>query len=125
MKKTNRFLLFVAGGALLGLAALALAFGAPSGYAQQDVPPMFVPTPPPTVEPLPPQPGQILSGVIDGLPSGMMLVEGDILIQTTDFARRYALPQPDGANAPQGTYEVNTWPNGLVPYEFDANVTAA
>ncbi|MCA9934219.1 MAG: M12 family metallopeptidase, partial [Anaerolineales bacterium] len=84
-------------------------------------PPMPMPTPPPTVPALPPQPDQVLSGVVPGLPQGMMLVEGDILIKTSDFTRRYNIP---GSNAPQGTYEVNTWTNGLVPYEFDANVTA-
>ncbi len=122
MQKFNRFWLMLAGGVVFALAALALAFGTRPGYAQQAVhEPPFIPTPPPTVPASPPQPDRILSGVIPGLPDGLMLVEGDILIKTGDFARRYNF---SNGNAPDGTYEVNTWPNGIMPYEFDANVSA-
>lgn len=123
MQTYHRFWFLLAGGVVIALMALALAFGARPGYAQQAVhEPPFIPTPPPTVPASPPQPDRILSGVIPGLPDGLMLVEGDILIKTSDFERRYNI---SGSNAPNGTYEVNTWPNGVVPYEFDANVTAA
>ncbi|MBI5387074.1 MAG: M12 family metallopeptidase [Verrucomicrobia bacterium] len=57
-------------------------------------------------------------GPAPGVPEGFMLIEGDILVR---------LPKP-GTPAPKGVYrETSTyfWPGGVVPYEFDANVSAA
>jgi hypothetical protein len=45
----------------------------------------------------------------EDIPPGYVLVDGDML-----------LPSP--TVKPQATYETNLWPNGIVPYEFDANV---
>lgn len=74
--------------------------------------------------PLPPD--RILTGVVPGLPPGYMIVEGDIQVPIAEFERRYRQWQ-DGvsAQAPEGTYETNFWPNGQVPYEFNANVSGA
>lgn len=49
-----------------------------------------------------------------GVPDGYILIEGDILIP------KDARPQPDGT-----FIRTNLWLNGRIPYEFDANVTAA
>lgn len=46
----------------------------------------------------------------EGIPTGWKLIEGDILVPIkTD----------------KSTYAINLWPGGTVPYEFDANVSAA
>ena len=122
--KRKRLLFLLASVTVLTIIVLALFINTRPSYAQQPVPsgPMSMPTPPATVEPEPAQPDRILSGVVPGLPANTMLVEGDIVIQITDFDRRYAIDPV--TNGPLGTYEVNSWPNGLVPYEFDANVSA-
>ncbi len=49
------------------------------------------------------------------IPDGFMLIEGDILVPV-DFFKR----SPDKV-----AYTPDLWPGGVVPYEFDANVTAA
>ena len=78
------------------------------------------------IPPLPIAPDQVLSGVIPGLPDGYMIIEGDIQVPITEFERRYQASQGFAQDsAPEGTYETNLWPNGNVPYEFDANVTTA
>src|SRR5438105_121965 len=46
----------------------------------------------------------------DGIPPGYKLIEGDILVPIN--------PRPDG------TYATNLWPNGVIPFEFDSDVTA-
>jgi hypothetical protein len=69
---------------------------------------------------------QVLSGLIPDLPDGYMIVEGDIQLPITEYERRYQADQGDAqAQSPEGTYQINLWPNGRVPYEFDANVTSA
>ncbi|MBI5030038.1 MAG: M12 family metallopeptidase [Chloroflexi bacterium] len=59
----------------------------------------------PTPTPLPPKPP---------VPEGFTLIEGDILVRTDLLTGR----------APNAVYATNFWTNGIVPYEFDANVTA-
>jgi hypothetical protein len=50
------------------------------------------------------------------VPPGYKVVEGDILVR---------LPKP-GEIEPASTFKTTEfWPNGIVPYEFDANVSAA
>lgn len=51
--------------------------------------------------------------LINGIPQGWRVIDGDIVVPE-DF---------DGQTA--ATYAVNLWPGGIVPYEFDANVTPA
>jgi len=46
----------------------------------------------------------------EGLPEGYVLIEGDILVPEITT---------------RGLYTVMWWPNGVVPYEFDSNVTTA
>lgn len=46
----------------------------------------------------------------DGVPQGHILIEGDIIV-------------PEGFLEARGTYATNLWPGGIVPYEFDANVS--
>ncbi len=74
--------------------------------------------------PLPPN--RILTGIVPDLPPGYMIVEGDIQVPITEFQRRYRQWQAGvSAQAPDGTYQTNFWPNSQIPYEFDANVSAA
>lgn len=56
--------------------------------------------------------------VSNTLRSGYMLVEGDMIVPV-DF---YERSQRDRL---ESGYLSNLWPDGVVPYEFDANVTAA
>lgn len=51
----------------------------------------------------------------DDLPEGLMLIEGDILVPE-DFL--------DDSAAPRSAAAPNTWPGGIVPYEFDSAVSA-
>lgn len=46
----------------------------------------------------------------EGLPKGYVLIEGDILVPEIST---------------RGLYTVKWWPNGVVPYEFDGNVSTA
>ncbi len=64
----------------------------------------------------------VLSGPLPDIPSDYMIVEGDIQIRKSDFATRYSTGE--NATGPNGTFEDNLWLAGVVPYEFDANVTA-
>ncbi len=50
------------------------------------------------------------------LPPGYMLVEGDMIVPVDFYTR---------GNRPDSGYKSNLWPNGVVPYVFDANVTVA
>jgi len=72
------------------------------------------PTLPPTPTPTGPQLGP---GAHPDIPPGYTLIEGDILVRTS-FVKEHQLN-------PQATWTANLWPNGVVPYEFDANVTQA
>lgn len=45
------------------------------------------------------------------VPDGYMIIEGDIVVPENFYTQR-------------GTYATNLWPGGVVPYEFDANVSA-
>lgn len=56
----------------------------------------------------------------NGIPAGYTVVEGDIIVPV-EYLNRY---RPDGI-LPQGVFATNFWPNGVVPYQFDANVIAA
>ena len=47
----------------------------------------------------------------DPVPEGFQLIEGDILVPVDREGK--------------GIYATNLWPNGVIPYVFDANVTAA
>lgn len=110
--------------ALLGLTSLST-----SGRAQDDTPP----TPPSESRPgsdsakIPPiPPDQILTGIVPDLPSGYMIIEGDIQVPIAEFQRRYEQCESGvAAQSPEGTYQTNFWPNSQVPYEFDANVSSA
>ena len=51
----------------------------------------------------------------DGLPEGYMIIEGDIVVPV-DFYE---------TNAPQAAWVTDLWPNGIVPYVFDAGVSAS
>lgn len=46
----------------------------------------------------------------DGVPEGFMLIEGDIIVPI---------------DMPEAGFTTDFWPFGVVPFEFDANVTAA
>lgn len=61
----------------------------------------------------------------DDIPEGYTLIDGDILLPTgvVEALRQQRLSSPD--TTPKATYRTNLWPNGVVPFEFDANVTAA
>jgi astacin len=49
------------------------------------------------------------------VPEGYTLIEGDILVRTDLLTGR----------SPSAVYATNFWTNGIVPFEFDANVTPA
>lgn len=71
-------------------------------------------------------PDRTLTGIVPDLPPGYMIVEGDIQVPIVEFQRRYRAWQAGAsAQAPEGTYQRNFWPNGQIPYEFNANVSAA
>jgi hypothetical protein len=104
---------------VLGCVALALVVSgvsaqqipqSPKGISQaQPRPAGTEPTPtpwPPLEETEPPW---------DGVPEGYMIIEGDIIVPV-DFYEQV------GA---QAVWATNFWPNGIVPFEFDANVTVA
>jgi hypothetical protein len=57
--------------------------------------------------------GLAVNGALpDGIPPGYILIEGDILV-------------PENFFIIEAAYQTNLWTNNVVPYEFDANVTAA
>jgi hypothetical protein len=51
----------------------------------------------------------------EGVPEGYMIIEGDIIVPEDFFEQ--------GVSA--ATYATNLWPGGIVPFEFDANVSPA
>lgn len=51
--------------------------------------------------------------LINGIPLGFKVIDGDIVV-----------PE-DAEGQTAATYATNTWPGGVIPYEFDANVTMA
>lgn len=69
-------------------------------------------------------PLMVLSGPLPDIPTDYMIVEGDIQIPKSAFATRYLLGKTAySVTGPNGTFESNRWPNGMVPYEFDSSVT--
>lgn len=74
---------------------------------------------------LPVPPEYVLSGVLPDLPPGYMVVEGDVQVTFAEFEQRFRGATENTFASPQGTYADNLWPDGIVLYEFDANVTAA
>ncbi|MHC4695317.1 MAG: M12 family metallopeptidase [Planctomycetota bacterium] len=48
----------------------------------------------------------------DGIPAGHMIIEGDIIVPEDFFTGR-------------ACYATNLWPGGVVPFEFDGNVSSA
>jgi len=82
-------------------AGLVCVMVAALGAAQAEEPDPFAPKPP--------------------VPEGAKLIEGDIIVPI-DWTRSPA----DGGLGTQGvpTTDNNWWPGGVVPYEFDGNVTA-
>jgi hypothetical protein len=72
----------------------------------------------------------VLSGPLPDIPADYMIVEGDIQIPKSAFAARYPSTNPGGVPGkrvagPDTVFQTNTWIGGVVPYEFDANVTVA
>jgi len=67
-----------------------------------------------------------------GIPEGYTTIDGDILMPTS-YVESVLRMQRLAPNAPQATYAANAWTvgvppfqiRGIVPFEFDANVTAA
>lgn len=67
-----------------------------------------------------------------GIPAGYTTIEGDILMPIS-YVESVLRTQRLAPNAPQATYTANAWVfgvppfqiRGIVPFEFDANVTAA
>lgn len=67
-----------------------------------------------------------------GIPDGYTVIDGDILMPT-DYVEAVLRGQNFSPNTPQATYTTNIWRSGvppfeirgIVPFEFDANVTAA
>lgn len=53
-----------------------------------------------------------VSALPTGIPPGFVLIEGDILV-------------PENIFIIEAAYQTNLWTNNVVPYEFNANVTAA
>ena len=73
-------------------------------------------------------PLMVLSGPLPDIPADYMIVEGDIQIPKAEFAALYQSGTTSATlgqlpTGPEGAFESNRWPNGTVPYEFDANVT--
>ena len=56
----------------------------------------------------------VVSAPIDSIPEGAVLIEGDILIPAEFY----------DAGSISATFATNLWPGGVVPYQFDANVSA-
>lgn len=107
MKKKNQRTLFLVSTAVALLAGTLLwAVSAPVSMAQDGAPPAT-------------------DEMISDLPPGLMLVEGDILIDAADYYLRYPSLAPNQLNAGQGVYVTSLWPNGRIPYQFDANVSQA
>lgn len=57
---------------------------------------------------------EVIDGMvlIDGVPEGYMLIEEDIIV-------------PEDFYTSRAVYSTNTWPGGIVPFRFDANVSTA
>lgn len=112
MNKKQRLQILAGTAVALLAGALLWATSAPAGFAQDN--------PEPAEPPADPSTDRILSGRLPELPPGTMLVEGDILINTADFALRYPDATAEQSFAPQGTYITRLWPDGRVPFEFQA-----
>jgi hypothetical protein len=61
--------------------------------------------------------GRAMYQPIDEGPEGWVIIEGDILIREED-ARRL-----EEGESPRGVFDTAWWPNGVVPYRFNANVS--
>lgn len=57
---------------------------------------------------------EVVPPAVEGVPDGYMIIEGDIVVPKDFFER-------GGVSA---TFASNLWPGGIVPYVFNANVTA-
>ncbi len=55
---------------------------------------------------------------------GYSLIDGDIQMPT-EFVRAILRGQKPADMAPQATYRTNLWTDGIIPFEFDANVSEA
>jgi len=58
-------------------------------------------------------------GPKSGAPEGCMIIQGDIIVPLDFYERR------DSGPGIEGCFDTNWWPAGIVPFEFDANVTQA
>ena len=112
---SNHQRLFTLAGVAVTLLAGTLLWAAiaPAGLAQDEPPPAT------------PDADRILFGRLPDLPPDVMLVEGDILIDVADYGLYYQDPATEQSFVPQGALTWNTWTNGIVPYQFDANVVDA
>ena len=71
-----------------------------------------------------------LEQALKDIPPGYMLIEGDIQIRVTDYeqylaARNQSLEAGESARPLSTFITTNYWSGGNVPYEFNANVSAA
>lgn len=55
------------------------------------------------------------------IPEGYTIIDGDIIVPIS-FVESLRQRPP---NSPAATIRTNFWPNGIVPFEFDSNVTVA
>jgi hypothetical protein len=53
------------------------------------------------------------------IPEGYMIIDGDILMPISLVEALRQRPP----NSPEATIQTNFWPSGIVPFEFDGNVT--
>lgn len=65
--------------------------------------------------PTPTPPAPDIYAPKSGIPEGYTLIEGDILVRTSELQ----------ALGPDGVWNTQFWPNGVVPFDFDGNVNAA
>lgn len=71
-----------------------------------------------------------VAAAMKDVPTGYMLVDGDIQVRIADYeryaqARRESLARGERPRPLSTFITTNFWPNGQVAYEFDANVSAA
>ncbi len=55
---------------------------------------------------------------------GYTLIDGDIQMPT-EFVKRILGKQKQSPNRPEAVVDADSWTNGIIPFEFDDNVTAA
>jgi uncharacterized protein (TIGR03437 family) len=61
--------------------------------------------------------------IIPGIPEGFTIVEGDIQIPI-DVINAMRSGEKSKTNAPQATYQIRPWPNGVVPFLFQDTAAA-